>query len=330
MLRILKSSSPIAIFFLVVMAVLLHWVTFLFPVTPSEEFNYPLGKVFMFVLQQTPFHQTWLQNILAILIVLIEALYCNRILVKHKIVTRSGSLASYCFLLSSSLFTDFLYLTPSLIVNFFLLIIIDNLFTIYHFEKMSSKIFDIGFILSVTSLLYFPAIAFIVFLIIGLATIRPVRLNEYIILLTGIFVPYFLTGVYYFWNDSLPDLWRNFFLYGTHKHELRFTTDYSFWMITAMVFIIAGWSVHIIQLNYFKTVVQIRNYFVVLFWFTVLGLLTIFFHPVLNKEYFLWLAIPAATAFSYAIPEIRRQWVAEIVHLTLLLLVIFFQYQNKF
>lgn len=312
------------------MTVLLHAVTFLSPAAASVEFNGPLWKVFITVVQQIPFNIIWVHNTLSILIVIIEAIYCNRILVKHKIVTRSGSLASYCFVLSSSLFTGLLYLTPALVANLFLLIIIDKLFTIYHFEKMSSEIFDIGFLISLTSLFYFPSIAFVAFLIIGLATIRPVRLNEYFILLVGVFIPYFLAGVYYFWYDSLAELFENSLIYGVYKQEFRLTPDYSFWMISSLMFLIVGWSVHIIQLNYFKTVVQIRNYFVVLFWFTVLGFLTVFFHPEIKSENFLWMAIPAATAVSYAIPEIRRQWVAEIVHLTLLLLVIFFQYQNNF
>ncbi len=330
MLRILKSSSPIAILYLIVMAVLLHLVVFLFPVTPSVEFNDPLGKFFIFVLQQMPINQDWLHNIIAIILLIVEALYFNIILVRHKIVTRSGSIPSYCFLLSSSLFTDFLYLTPALVANLFLLIIIDKLFTIYHFEKMSSKIFDIGFILSLTTLFYFPSIAFIAFLIIGMATIRPIRLNEYIILFIGFLVPYFLTGVYYFWNDSLPILWENFRFYGIYNHKIHLTSDYSFWVITVFMFLITSWAVHIIQLSYFKTLVQIRNYFIVIFWFTVLGFLTVFCYPTIKIEYFMWLSIPSAIAFSYAIPEIRRQWVAEIAHLTLILLVLFFQYQNHF
>jgi len=330
LLRLLKTSSPLSFILLVIITALLRIIIFLTPPAFPPEFTQPLGKLLIYLLQWIPLESNLVQNLFASILSISEAVYFSRILTKHKIIPRGSSPAAYCFLFLSSLFTGFLYLSPALVANLFLLIALDKLFVIYHHEKMSSKIFDLGFVISLASLFYFPALAFVAFLIIGLATIRPVRINEYLVLFTGAVVPYFLTGVYLFWNDSLGDLFRNITLYKIHKSEFSFINDVSILTLVLSVSAICGWAIHVVQINYFKTVVQIRNYFVVLFWFAVMGFLSVFLSSSLNVVHFIWLIIPAAAAISYAIPEIRRKWIGEIVHLVLLLLIIYFQYQTLF
>lgn len=265
----------------------------------------------------------------SVLLLFAQALYFNSILDKHKVTERGNYLGSYIFILLSCMFRNFLFLSPALIANIFLLIEIDLLFSIYKKEKVSSQIFDLGFVISVSSLFYFPSLAFLLFLFFGVLILRPFKIGEWMVILIGAIVPYFLSSVYFFWFDRLPEFFNNITFRKVMNEEFGFVTNTQIIIISLVVFIAVIWSLMKIQQNYFKALVQIRNYFAVLLLFSMLGFLSVFLQSNIRVENFIWLVIPVATALSYSLPMLKKWWIGEIFHLTMLLIILYFQFENQ-
>ena len=329
MLRFYKSNHPLVVVLVFLALILLHAYTFYRPSFYTDEFINPLSRVLILSLNIIPLKQLFVQNILSILIVFTQALYFNKILDKYKIVERGNYLGAYVFILLSCMFRNFLFLSPALIVNVLLLLEIDLLFSINKKEKVSSQLFDLGFVIAMASLLYFPSLAFLLFLFFGVLILRPFRIGEWLVLLIGAIVPYFLSAVYFFWFDRLPEFFNNITFRKVMNEEFGFITNVQIILISSLVFIALIWSLLKIQQNYFKTLVQIRNYFAVLLLFSLLGFTTVFLQSNVRVENFIWLVIPVATALSYSLPRIKKWWMAEVFHLILFLLIIYFQFENQ-
>jgi len=242
---------------------------------------------------------------------------------------RGQFIPAFIYAILCCMFSDFLFLTPALVANLFLLIEIDFLFSVYKKERASSEIFDLGFFISVSSLIYFPSLAFLIFLLAGMLVLRPLRLSEWMILLVGALIPYFLTAVYYFWFDRLTEFSSIITFHKLMNEEFSFVNNAQVILITFVVGLALIWSFVKIQSNYFKTVVQIRNYFVVMMLFSFLGFLSAFMQSSIQPEHFIWLIIPVAMAISYSVQFLKKYWLAEILNLSLLLLIIYFQFQNQ-
>ncbi|MEI7801931.1 MAG: DUF6427 family protein [Bacteroidota bacterium] len=329
MLRFYKSNHPLVVVLVLLSIGLLHFYTFYLPVSAADEFVNPLSRALLWVLHFIPLNQTLLENCLSILLLFVQALYFNSILDKHKIVDRGNYLGAYIYVVLSCMFRNFLFLSPALIGNLFLLVEIDLLFSVFKKEKASSQIFDLGFFIAASSLFYFPSLAFLLFLFIGMLILRPLKIGEWFVLLIGVLVPYFLSAVYFFWYDRLPEFFSNITFRRVMNEEFGFVTNLEVLVISAIVLVALVWSVLKIQTHYFKTLVQIRNYFVVLLVFSLLGFPSVFLQSSIRIENFIWLVIPVATALTYSVPLLKKEWIAEIFHLTLLLLILYFQFEKQ-
>jgi hypothetical protein len=93
---------------------------------------------------------------------------------------------------------------------------------------------------------------------------------------------------------------------------------------------VIAWSALYIQSNFFRMVVQVRNYLVVASWFFVAGICSLLVQFKGELFHFIWLTMPAGIAFAFFFAEFKRQVVSEILHLLLVLAILFFQYLYLF
>lgn len=105
----------------------------------------------------------------------------------------------------------FLYPHPVLWANFFLIAALASILPTFKRPEIASNLFNAGFFVSIASLFYPVTLVFAISVLTGFSTIRSLRGNQYIIVVCGLFVPYFLLGTYLFWNDQLPLLWTEHF-----------------------------------------------------------------------------------------------------------------------
>lgn len=156
------------------------------------------------VLEWTSTQVFWLQELLTALLLLFQALFITIILRRHRLVSEDILIPGALYILVASCIPAFHELSPMLLANTFLLIAIDQLISSYRNQNCADHLFNVGFWIAIASFFHFSYISFLLLGIIGLSSLRLFRLNEFLMVVSGVLVPYFLGGVYSFWNDEFP------------------------------------------------------------------------------------------------------------------------------
>lgn len=331
MVSFFRSYHPATIFLLLLYTILLRLVLFAEPIVFVVPDNANLlSKLTYEGLEVLIGNRNFLFHVISTVLLLFQALYFNRLINFYKIINRPSYLPAFSYILISSLFVEFTLLTSALIANTFLLLALANIFSWYKKEKVTAPVFDTAFLVSVASLFFFPYIVFFLFVLAALMVMRRFNLREYIVALIGLLLPYYFIGVYFFWEGRLPE-----FLHSLTISELRFNTqgmERNTRIITMVIPVAAVivWTVIYLQANFFRMVVQVRNYLILLTWFFAVGVFSLLVQFDAELYHFLWLAIPAGLAFSVFFTEFRRRAVVEVVHLSLVLSILFFQFYYLF
>ncbi|MGE9616080.1 MAG: hypothetical protein ACQPRJ_00595 [Solitalea-like symbiont of Acarus siro] len=108
----------------------------------------------------------------------------------------------FLFIVIGCSLTSFAYLSPPLICNFLFIIGLDILFSCSKSDKQLRKLFYLGLLGSLGSVLYLPYIFMIPAFIFSLYVIKSVRIKEIISILMGSSVPYIFLLTIYIWFDK--------------------------------------------------------------------------------------------------------------------------------
>ena len=142
-------------------------------------------------------------KILSLLLITIEAFLINHLLTENELIPRNSYIAAFLFIIFSGLFNEFINLNPILIVNLFIITAIWLFMRLYNLQETYSVVLNIGTLIGIASMFYFPAILFIILIWIGFIINRMIKWREWLISIIGLIIPYFFLTSYYFWFDKL-------------------------------------------------------------------------------------------------------------------------------
>jgi len=253
-----------------------------------------------------------------------QAIYLNSIANRHHLFPKSNYFPALTYILITSLFKDWNYLSAALISNWLLLAMLSSMLKLYAVADARKQIFNIGCFISLTAMLVFPNIVFIALLLIALGILRPFKAAEWMVALLGILTPfYFLAGILYLGDDlhlmkkmiaigiSLPSKLNN------APAELA-----AFSML--MIMIVTG----IYYLNHFmsRMLFQTKKWWWVIFAGFIISLIAGLF--TVAKGYNQWMAllIPGSFIIANAWFEDRKRWVTNVLFYLFVAVVIFAQW----
>ncbi|HTE25663.1 DUF6427 family protein [Flavitalea sp.] len=263
-------------------------------------------------------------TIVSFILLYLQATLFNRICNELKMLPKPNFLPAMSYLLLTSLFPEWNYFSAPLIINLFLIWIFYRMTNLYNTPKPVASIFNIGMILGVVTLLYQPAIVFVLLLLLALYIMRPFRIQEWLIGLLGISAPYyFLLLILYFqnewhWRQMLPTI---SFRLPTMPSSLAVTFSI---VLLVIPFIIGGIFV---QNNLNKMLIQGRKNWSLLLLFLIMSLLIIVVNGGENN-YVNWalsvmpLAAFHAAAYYYPI----NKWFPVVMHWMIFAFAIYVNY----
>ena len=169
MIGIFKQKTPVNIFLLLVLGVVLKLPMFLHPHIPlaKNSDGVFISKVLQLL---TPTGQS--------------------------MMSRPTYFPGMAYMLITSLLPEWNHFSAPLIVNTILLFVLSGLFKIYNQPNAKGAIFNIGLALGVASFLFFPAITFIVWILLALTVMRPFKINEWMLCIVGITTPFYFYAIY--------------------------------------------------------------------------------------------------------------------------------------
>ncbi len=204
MLNIFRSFNPYAVFVLFLVAIVFKLAFLVHPVMPYRiaESPYLWLKLADFM-ESALGHSAFLLTFFAIVNLFGQAIYLNRIASTHHLYPKASYLPAMGYVLLTSLFKDWNYLSATLVSNWLLLAMLSGMLQLYAAPDARKQIFNIGCCISLAAMLVFPNIAFILLLLLALAVLRPFKISEWMVGLLGLLTPlYFLAGIL-FLTDNL-------------------------------------------------------------------------------------------------------------------------------
>lgn len=212
MIGIFKQKNPGNTLLLLIYALVLKFPSFLYPSLPLQQ----PGDHYLYI-QLVSFLQALhlpaiLYSLFAFILVFGQALLFNRICNAQKMIAKPSYLPAMAFILVTSLFFEWNQFSAPLLINAFLIWIFYRVMILYNVPKAGNVIFNIGLLLGIITMLYSPAIVFILLVLFTLFIMRPFRIQEWVIAFLGITTPYyFLALILYFtnqwsWEHLIPSI----------------------------------------------------------------------------------------------------------------------------
>ncbi|CAN5355637.1 hypothetical protein BH09BAC2_BH09BAC2_21410 [soil metagenome] len=324
MTGIFKANNPFNPFLLFIYGLILKswWILHppIFKILPDEGLFFKLIAQSLTAITVNNFFYV----ALAYALLFVQAMMFNRLLNNLRMWPKPNYLPAMSYLLLSSLLPEWNTFSSGLLVNSLLIWGFAKIFKLYNTPAPKTFVFDLGLIIGLISLLNFPAIVLVIFILIALSIVRSFNLKEGIIALVGVATPYyFLAAVLYLKNSisnfKFPYLFRAFPFYQTDVYHM------AAFGIILLLFII---GLFFVQTGINKYVVQVRKNWAIIFLFTVFAIIVSLAGNKPLFQYFLMLLLPVSPYVAASFFHLRRI-IAEILHLSLVVLVIYCSYFLK-
>jgi hypothetical protein len=295
---IFKQKNPGNALLLLVYALVLKFSIFLHPVAPAlhPEDNYLFRLILHFL--DTLFHQAPLAYaILTFLILFSQATLFNRICNHQKLLPKANFLPGMSYILITSLLPDWNHFSAPLLINSIMIWVMYRMVDLYNSQRPGASIFNIGVWTGVVSLLYIPAMAFLLLVLFALLTMRPFRIREWLTGLLGFTCPYyflflvlFLSG-YWSWKNMLPHIVLT--LPGMPA---------SIWITLGIFLLVVPFMIggYFVQNNLNKVLIQIRKTWSLLLLYLLVAVMIILINRANSYENWIVAAVPFAAFHAAA------------------------------
>jgi hypothetical protein len=327
MINVFKALNPLNIFWLFIVLIVSRAVyIYHAPANIPFAFGTTFSRLLILGNLQYPFSAE-ANIVLAAVIVFVQSLLLNYIVNHFNLLGKPTLLPALMYITLSTLFTPFLVLTPELFCNFLLIWILFKLFSLYKIKDAKPTTYDMGLIIGLGTLIYIPFIYLFLLIFIGLTIFRPIIWREFLTAIIGFLTILFFLVVYYYLNDKLDQLY-NVIQPNNIKliHSLTLG-KYNLWVLLPVCIILILCLLKI-QQNFFRSYVQVRKSFQLIFIVFLLTLSTFYLNDAFNWGHFILCAVPGAVLFAYYFSQARLKWFYESLYLILFASLVYFQFNT--
>jgi len=219
-------------------------------------------------------------------------------------MTRANFLPGMAYMLITSLLPELNTLSSPLIVSTLFIGPFMMLFSAHNQNVTRGRIFDAGLILGLATVIFLPSLIFLFWVYIALATLRPFKLNEWLILLMGLLTPYYFFTIILYLNDSLS---LNYFYNGLTFSLL--SQKFNIWHAGALFLVLMPLlsGIYYIQAVSGRMLIHVRKAWNLFILYSVICLTMTFFNAGSGVENWLLTLLPIAAihGFGYFNAELK-------------------------
>lgn len=327
MIKFFRSYNPFNIIWLVILLFILRIVFLLHPHN-QLQFNFveSFARELIPVSYENALTPT-LNIALAGVLVFAQALILNYLVNFYNLLGRPSFLPATMYITVTSLFTPFLTLSPPLICNFLLLWMLHKLFSLYKSNDVKSTAYDLGMLVALGTLIYLPYIYLMLAIWIALIIFRPFNWRDWAASIIGYATIFLFLAVFYYLRGHLADFNTIWIPLGT-KFPDSININYHPYLELIPVTVIFILCFFRLRENYYKSYVQVRKSYQLLFIIFMITALAFYVKAIFVLNHFLLCAIPAAIFFSYYFLYSTRRWFYETLYLIVIISIIFFQFNT--
>nr|WP_199157862.1 DUF6427 family protein [Pedobacter sp. ASV2] len=256
-------------------------------------------------------------------LVFIQALIFNRVINNHNLLGKPSFLPGLMFVTGSSLFMPFMVLSPALICNFLLIWMIDKFLKLGKSANSITTVFDIGMIIGIGTLIYFPFIAMFLTIFVALLLFRSFNWREWVGGLVGYLTVFFFLAVFYYWNNNLTSFYQIWKPLG-NKFPSVFKINYDDYLVLIPVGVIIILASLQLRENFFRSFISTRKGFQLLFFMFIVSSASFYLKPDFRTWHFLLCVPPGAVLLAYYFSNAKKRWFYETLFLLFVLSVQYF------
>ena len=264
-------------------------------------------------------------NIVTFVILFFQAIIINKIASEQKLHKQTNYLTGMSYLLITSLFPEWFYLSAALLVNTLLLLAFSKICTLYYNANPKTNLFNIGLIVGIVAFISFPSILFLVLAITGIIIARPLAIKEFIIVFIGITVPIYVFTAYLFLTDKLYTYKLPVFTFS----KVNFEHGKAFYYAEFILVIGLVIGAYFVNQNFNRQVVQTRKSWQLLFFYFIIAALIPFTNANSDFTYWVLIAVPAAPIVAAAFFYPTKKWVAITLHALMFIVIIYSTFWHK-
>ena len=323
MINQFRNLNPVNLLILAAYAIFMRLAIFLnLPDQLNFEFLESYTKFFIQIPLTSSFSPA-VNIFLATCITFIQAILFNRIINNHGLLTKPSYLPALLYITASSLFLQFLILSPPLICNFLLIWIMDKFLKIGKSPNAMMNMFDVGMIIALGTLIYFPFIVLLVMLWLSLLLYRSFNWREWIAGFIGFLTLFFFVAVFYYWNDNITQfykIWRPLVNKFPSTLKINFN-DYLVLIPISVIMILASFQ---LRENFFRSFISTRKAFQMLFFMFIIAIISFYTKPDFRVYHFLLSVPPGAVLLAYYFSNAKKRWFYESLFAVLVLCIQYF------
>lgn len=264
------------------------------------------------------------------ILLLVQALYVNTIVNNFKLAKEYSFIPAVCFIALHFIYADIDCCSPAMVANTFLIWAVHSLWASYDKNASLGAVFNAGFGVGVAALLYHGHIVFFPWVLMALLVIRSFDLQEFILIVSGFFIPFFFMGTYHFLGDNLgnwmsTELGVNYF-----NAHVFISFNAAFYIAIAVLFGCFGLAASNLQGLYFKTTSREKKYINVVFLMAAMALFSFLFQHNIYSYHLVSFLVPMAILLSITLQSYKSIAAAEAVHFLLFMICMGIQYQAFF
>ena len=200
MVSLFKVKSAASVLGLIIFSILIHARFIDFPpqviINPSDGLLYYI----LLPLKQLP---SLALSVIYQLIILLQAFRFNYIMNDVRMYPKPAYTAALAFILLTGLLPQWGNISASLLSNSILLWFLFFIMKSYNSQKPGTLVFNTGLVAAVAVLLNYSLFPLLIVSFLALAIIRPFRITEWFILLSGVITPFYFAGGYLFLTDNM-------------------------------------------------------------------------------------------------------------------------------
>lgn len=310
MINQFRNLSPLNLLLLAGYAVFMRFAIFVhLPEHLDFEFLEPYAKLLIQIPLANSFSVT--ANLcFATLLVFIQAILFNKIINNHGLLAKPSYLPALLYITGASLFTQFLILSPPLLCNFLLIWIMDKFMKLGKSPNAMMNMFDIGMIIALGTLIYFPFIVFLVMLWLSLLLYRSFNWREWIIGIIGFFTIFFIIAVFYYWNDNIGQFYK-IWIPLANKFPSNLKINYNDYLVLIPVSVVIVLATLQLRENFFRSFISTRKAFQMLFFMFIIAGVSFYTKPDFRVYHFLLCVPPGAVLLAYYFSNSKKRWFYE-------------------
>lgn len=217
----------------------------------------------------------WAKPLSGMLLTLVNAVLLNQVLIKNDLIPKNALHGALVYVVLSGMAPQVLSVNPVMVASFFVILALDRLLETFGKADPTKDVFSAAFLVSLASLFYLPAILILLVILLSFAIFGTFSIRMIFVALSGFVAIYLYLSVYYFVADRLEDQYLAYVEYFSHFAVFRGTAgifQYVLWVVGLLLHIMA--SLHLFARISEKNI-SVRRKSTLLFWFSLLALLSV-------------------------------------------------------